>query len=146
MKNFIKVGALVFGIIAVSMVFTGGRAAARALPPVNVGVPLPADWSDYQWEYQHVVKQGEYLYMLAGYFYEDGHKWNWIFEANRNVIENPNLIYPGQLITVRVKRGWEPPKHLSLGEWNDVVGEHYQSTGPGAKPKTPEQPLPGEIR
>ena len=42
------------------------------------------------------VKRGDCLWKIAKRYYGDGGAWPKIFNANRNIISNPNLIYPGQ--------------------------------------------------
>lgn len=40
------------------------------------------------------------LWNIAKQFYGNGAKYTTIFEANRDKISNPNLIYPGQVLTI----------------------------------------------
>ena len=103
--------------------------SAAVATPRNEGVPLP-DWSEYQWEIEHKVKPGEYLYMLAGYYYKDGKKWNWIYELNRNKIMNPNKIRQGQVLIIKVPRGWEPP--MPYNSWYERMRDQY-SAGTGTQ-------------
>ena len=46
----------------------------------------------------HVVKSGECLWWIAEYedIYNDPFMWPLIYNANRDQIKNPDLIYPGQ--------------------------------------------------
>jgi len=46
----------------------------------------------------HVVVKGECLWKIAGYeqIYEDPFQWPLIYQANRDQIKNPDLIYPRQ--------------------------------------------------
>jgi nucleoid-associated protein YgaU len=44
----------------------------------------------------HTVVRGESLSKIAKHYYGDAKKWRAIFDANRDKIENPDLIYPGQ--------------------------------------------------
>lgn len=46
----------------------------------------------------HVVKKGESLWLIAGYpeVYGNPLEWPKIFQANRDRVLDPNLIYPGQ--------------------------------------------------
>ena len=46
------------------------------------------------------VKSGDSLSKIAKQHYGDANKWKALFEANREVIEDPDLIYPGQKIRV----------------------------------------------
>lgn len=46
----------------------------------------------------HTVKKGDSLSKIAKQHYGDGKQWKAIFEANRDLITNPDLIYPGQVL------------------------------------------------
>lgn len=48
----------------------------------------------------YTVVSGDSLWKIASKHYGDGNKWQALFEANREVIKNPDLIYPGQQIRV----------------------------------------------
>jgi nucleoid-associated protein YgaU len=44
---------------------------------------------------KYVVKSGDTLSKIAKELYGDGNRWREIFEANKEQIENPNVIRPG---------------------------------------------------
>lgn len=44
---------------------------------------------------KYVVKSGDTLGKIAKEFYGDSNRWREIFKANKEQIENPNLIRPG---------------------------------------------------
>ena len=46
------------------------------------------------------VQAGDSLSKIAKREYGDANKWNAIFEANRDKIKNPDLIHPGQVLTL----------------------------------------------
>ena len=46
------------------------------------------------------IKKGDTLWAIAQENYGDGNKYHKIFEANREVIKNPDLIFPGQKIRI----------------------------------------------
>ncbi len=46
------------------------------------------------------VKPGDSLSKIAKVVYDDGAKYMKIFEANRNILKDPNLIQPGQKLTI----------------------------------------------
>ena len=46
------------------------------------------------------IQKGDTLWKVATEFYGNGSKYTAIFEANREVIKNPDLIYPGQKIRI----------------------------------------------
>jgi nucleoid-associated protein YgaU len=48
----------------------------------------------------YVIKSGDTLSAIAQKFYGQGSAYPRIFEANREVIKNPDLIYPGQKIRI----------------------------------------------
>lgn len=49
----------------------------------------------------YTVVSGDCLWKIAKQFYGDGGKWGAIYNANKDVIGgNPNLIYPGQILTI----------------------------------------------
>jgi nucleoid-associated protein YgaU len=48
----------------------------------------------------YTVKSGDSLSKIAKHFYGDGNKWHQIYEANRDKIKNPDLIHPGQELTI----------------------------------------------
>lgn len=50
-------------------------------------------------EFYTIVK-GDTLSHIAKHFYGDANKYPEIFEANREVIKDPDLIYPGQRIRI----------------------------------------------
>ena len=48
----------------------------------------------------YTIVKGDSLSKIAKKYYGDAMKWNTLFEANREVIQDPDLIYPGQVIRV----------------------------------------------
>lgn len=44
----------------------------------------------------HTVKKGDCLWNIAKAYYGNGAMYTKIYEANKSIIKNPNLIYPGQ--------------------------------------------------
>ncbi|MBI1353130.1 MAG: peptidoglycan-binding protein LysM [Acidobacteria bacterium] len=48
----------------------------------------------------YTIVSGDSLWKIASKFYGNGAKWNALFEANREVIQDPDKIYPGQVIRV----------------------------------------------
>lgn len=49
------------------------------------------------------VVRGDSLWRISRSSYGEGHRYPSIFEANRNKIRNPNLIYPGQIFVIPQK-------------------------------------------
>jgi len=48
----------------------------------------------------YVVQSGDTLSKIAYKFYGDGNRYPEIFEANRDILKNPDLIYPGQKLRI----------------------------------------------
>jgi len=48
----------------------------------------------------YTVKSGDTLSAIAKEFYGDANRYNEIFEANRPMLTDPNLIYPGQVLRI----------------------------------------------
>jgi LysM repeat protein len=49
---------------------------------------------------KYSVKNGDCLYNIAGKYYGDNEKWRIIYQANSDVIKNPDLIYPDMNISI----------------------------------------------
>ena len=48
----------------------------------------------------YTVKSGDCLWNIAKMYYGNGSKYTVIYEANKDKINNPNLIYAGQVLTI----------------------------------------------
>lgn len=48
----------------------------------------------------YTVKSGDTLWAIAKTYYGDGADYTQIYNANADAISNPNLIYPGQVLTL----------------------------------------------
>jgi nucleoid-associated protein YgaU len=48
----------------------------------------------------YTVQSGDSLSKIAKHVYGDANKWHAIFDANRDKIRNPDLIQPGQVLTL----------------------------------------------
>jgi nucleoid-associated protein YgaU len=48
----------------------------------------------------YTVKKGDSLSKIAKREYGDAQQWRKIFEANRDTIKDPDLIYPGQVFRI----------------------------------------------
>jgi len=49
---------------------------------------------------KHTVQKGESLSKIAKHYYDDMMKYKAIFEANRDILSNPDVIHPGQVLTI----------------------------------------------
>ncbi|HSJ25212.1 MAG TPA: LysM peptidoglycan-binding domain-containing protein [Longimicrobiales bacterium] len=78
---------------------------ALAAGPVAAQQPEPG-----QQQREHVVRRGDTLWDLARQYLSNPFLWPMIFEANRNVVENPHWIYPAErLIIPPVLQQEQPP-------------------------------------
>jgi nucleoid-associated protein YgaU len=48
----------------------------------------------------YTVKSGDSLSKIAQQHYGDSTKWRKIFDANKDIIKDPNLIHPGQKLNI----------------------------------------------
>lgn len=60
----------------------------------TVNSPAPSSAQSY------TVVSGDCLWTIAKRFYGSGAKYTVIYQANQDKIANPNLIYPGQVLTI----------------------------------------------
>lgn len=82
-----------------SNVRSGGSSTASAPAPVPQadGNSSPAGSVD---THTYVVVKGDSLSGIASGQYGDAKKWRRIYEANRDLIKDPDLIYPGQQLRI----------------------------------------------
>jgi nucleoid-associated protein YgaU len=52
----------------------------------------------------YTVVQGDTLSHIAKHFYGKSSHWHAIFEANRGVLDDPDKIYPGQVLTIPARQ------------------------------------------
>lgn len=72
--------------------------AAGGEEPTDIMADIKvADTSVYA---RHTVASGESLSKIAGHYYGDVMKYKAIFEANRNILDNPDMIHPGQELVI----------------------------------------------
>jgi nucleoid-associated protein YgaU len=82
------------------------RAMARAPAATTVASASPADalsTTPAEAGGSRVISRGDSLWALSRLAYGDGARYAVIFNANRNKIHNPNLIYPGQTFVLPQK-------------------------------------------
>lgn len=62
--------------------------------------PRPAPTADNPLFTTYTVQRGDNLSKIAKREYGSAREWKKIFEANRDVIKDPDLIYPGQELRI----------------------------------------------
>ena len=70
---------------------------AEASEPSKQSVPVVTDAPKVEY---YVIKSGDSLSKIAKEYYSDAMQYPKIFEANKEVIEDPDKIYPGQKIRI----------------------------------------------
>lgn len=70
----------------------GGENASDIQANISV-----ADDSVY---HRHTVKGGESLSKIAKHYYGDAMKYQAIFSANTNILKNPDVIHPDQVLVI----------------------------------------------
>jgi nucleoid-associated protein YgaU len=50
--------------------------------------------------HRHVVRSGDSLSKIAKHYYGDPMKYKQIFSANTNILNNPDVIYPDQVLVI----------------------------------------------
>lgn len=51
-------------------------------------------------DFYYTVQSGDTLSKIAKEQYGDARKYMKIFDANRDILKDPNLIYPGQMLKI----------------------------------------------
>jgi predicted chitinase len=71
--------------------------------PAPAPAPAPSAPSSY------TVNSGDTLFKIARATLGDGDRWREIYDANRDVLSNPNIIYPGQSLRIPGGHGGPAP-------------------------------------
>jgi nucleoid-associated protein YgaU len=82
-----------------SDVVAGGSSTARPADTSAAGPPGAAPNVTDQ-ERTYTVVAGDTLSKIAKREYGDASKWHRIYDANKDTIKNPDLIYPGQTFKI----------------------------------------------
>jgi NitT/TauT family transport system substrate-binding protein len=75
------------------------KAAAKPAPSPSAKVASSAPLGKLGGR-EYIVKRGDTLSRLALEFYESPYEWKRIYEANRDVVKNPDYIYIGMKLTI----------------------------------------------
>ena len=75
-----------------------GSSTTAAEPAPLPEIPTPTGTTGQSQTYEVVA--GDSLSKIAKHHYGDANKWHRIYEANRDQIKNPDLIHPGQKLTI----------------------------------------------
>jgi nucleoid-associated protein YgaU len=78
-----------------AVLLAGNLKGVERVNDENLECPASEEVSEY-----YTVQSGDSLWKISQQFYGDGNKYQKIFEANKEVIKNPDLIYPGQMLRI----------------------------------------------
>lgn len=81
-----------------SDVAAGGSSTAPRADKSPTAMPPAPNVTDR--EHTYTVVAGDTLSKIAKHEYGDASKWHRIYEANKDTIKNPDLIYPGQTFKI----------------------------------------------
>ena len=79
-----------------SNVQSGSSSVPDAAAQPDAGAQAPS---------RYTVKKGDTLSAIAKREYGDANAWRRIYEANRDQLDNPDLIHPGQELTIPKQDG-----------------------------------------
>ena len=74
-----------------------GSERNKVVVPITFG---PALLSPYHGFAQYTVVAGDTLSGIAEKYYQDATRWPIIFEANRHQLQDPDHIFPGQVLRI----------------------------------------------
>jgi LysM repeat protein len=83
----------------VEQIYTASQAPARATTLVQQ-IYTDALVKHHEPARRYTVRPGDTLSSIAVRFYGNPADWKWLYQANRSVIENPNVIFPGEVLNV----------------------------------------------
>lgn len=78
--------------------FSNVQSGSSTTSAAPVAAPAPTGTTGQSQTY--VVVAGDSLSKIAKRYYGDANQWHRIHEANRDQIKNPDLIHPGQKLTI----------------------------------------------
>jgi len=121
------------------VVVTPLHAQAPARTPSEAATPIEA---------LHQVQSNDNLHLLAAYYYGDARQWVQILDTNRDGIQHPSVIQPGQILRISLSPNWNPSEPYN--EWRRRVHDLTPAAkltplqAPGQRPAAPKATSPGE--
>jgi len=87
-------------ILRVDEVKPDGSVASRVESPFQREFPEALALSEFAQGAKVIVQPGNTLWLMATQAYGDGDYYTQIFAANKDAIRDPDLIYPGQVVSI----------------------------------------------
>ena len=78
-----------------AVLLSGNIKGVESVNDQALQAPEPVETTEF-----YTIKKGDTLSKIAKQYYGNASKYPVIFEANREVIKNPDLIYPGQVVRI----------------------------------------------
>lgn len=163
----IIIGFLIFCLGALSMVYLNVDRPIPATISQDVGAPsveapaeqavepavvAPAIVTATVTDVTYTVVEGDTLWSIAERELGDAHRWPELWSANADQIENPDLIFPGQTLTIKVVKvsggdvSADPPSvDPDQGSLDDVGSELPPGSNPLLRELRPDQ-IPPNVR
>jgi hypothetical protein len=109
----------------------------RTLLALAAAVLLAAGAMVAQQSAIHRVNEGDTLWDLAGHYLQNSFSWPLIWEANKDKVEDPHWIYPGQELVIPPAAGTAP-----VAEPDTAAPIAPLAAAPEPKPEEPALPEP----
>ena len=90
------------GVVLATLSTSVGAQDTPTLPQVVVTARVDST-AQIAGEQQYTVQKGDSLSRIAKHLLGDANAWKQIFEANRDVLDNPDKIFPGQVLKIPAK-------------------------------------------
>ena len=98
-QAYAAAGAPAGATAVVEQTYTGGHVPATSNAVVEQA-STDALVVHHEQPRRYTVREGDTLGSIAQRFYGNPADWSLLYQANRSVIQNPNVIYPGEVLTV----------------------------------------------
>ena len=92
----------------------------------------------------HEVMAGDNLHLIAGYYYGDARQWERIWDANKPLVKNPNVIERGTFLRIPNASAPETPYAEFAARAHREAAERAAATAAGTKSEAP--PVEKEVR
>ncbi|MBA2422047.1 MAG: LysM peptidoglycan-binding domain-containing protein [Chitinophagales bacterium] len=76
------------------------KGVEKPVEPKTQKIQTPPSMKAPEASREYTIERGDTLSNIAKKFYGNAGDWKKIYEANKNTIKNPDLIYPGEKIII----------------------------------------------